>query len=320
MDASERALLEQTVRDAISSTSGGFDKVDEVLADLGWLEMLRDEPHDAVAIVFGALGSTNGAGSMLDDVLLAALGMTPEPGCAVLLPPFGSSAPPASVDGDRVFGTGLATARATTASEMVAVAVTGDAVTIARVPMSAVNTEPARGVDPRLGLHVAHVDVQDADATGDTRSWEPALAAGRIALAHELAAASRAMLELARTHALERVQFDRPIAHFQAVRHRLAETLVAIEACDASLVAAADEPGPMTAALAKALAGRAARTAATHCQQVLAGIGFTTDHPFHRFLKRTMALDGLLGSTDALTFDLGRELLATRRVPTLIEL
>ena len=50
--------------------------------------------------------------------------------------------------------------------------------------------------------------------------------------------ASRTMLDLAREHAVERVQFDRPIAGFQAVRHRLAETLVAIEAADAALDAA----------------------------------------------------------------------------------
>ena len=104
------------------------------------------------------------------------------------------------------------------------------------------------------------------------------------------------------------------------MRHRLAEALVAIEALDATLTAAWDEPGSMTAALAKAAAGRATRTVAAHCQQVLAGIGFTTDHPFHRFLKRAMALEGLFGSTDDIVVDLGRQLLAARTVPTLIEL
>ena len=59
---------------------------------------------------------------------------------------------------------------------------------------------------------------------------------------------------------------------------------------------------------------------ATNCQQVLAGIGFTTDHPFHRYLKRTMVLDGLFGTADEIAVDLGRQLLATRRVPTLIDL
>ena len=128
------------------------------------------------------------------------------------------------------------------------------------------------------------------------------------------------MLDLARTHAVERVQFGRPIARFQAVRHRLADALVAVDALDAAIEAAADEPNATTAALAKALAGRTARTVAAHCQQVLAGIGFTTDHPFHRYLKRTMVLDGIFGTTDAIALELGRSLLAGRTVPTLIEL
>jgi alkylation response protein AidB-like acyl-CoA dehydrogenase len=45
------------------------------------------------------------------------------------------------------------------------------------------------------------------------------------------------MLDLARTHALERVQFGVRCA-VQAVRHRLADALVAVEALDAALTAA----------------------------------------------------------------------------------
>jgi alkylation response protein AidB-like acyl-CoA dehydrogenase len=116
------------------------------------------------------------------------------------------------------------------------------------------------------------------------------------------------------------VQFGRPIATFQAVRHRLADTLVAVEALEATLTAAREEPNPETAALAKAVAGRTARTVAAHCQQVLAGIGFTTEHPFHHFLKRTLLLEGLFGSADEIVLDVGRQLLAARHVPTLIEL
>ena len=95
---------------------------------------------------------------------------------------------------------------------------------------------------------------------------------------------------------------------------------MAVEALEATLAAAGDEPNPDTAALAKAFAGRAARTVTAHCQQVLAGIGFTTEHPFHRFLKRTMLLEGLFGSADEIVLDLGRQLLAARTVPNLIEL
>ena len=53
---------------------------------------------------------------------------------------------------------------------------------------------------------------------------------------------------------------------------------------------------------------------------MLAGIGFTTEHPFHRHVKRVLLLEGVLGSADRIVLDVGRRLLAERRVPTLIEL
>ena len=120
------------------------------------------------------------------------------------------------------------------------------------------------------------------------------------------------MLELARTHALERVQFGRPIGAFQAVRHRLADSLVAIEAAASLLDAAWDDPSPVTAGMAKAFAGRSARTVARHCQQVLAGIGFTTEHPLHRYVRRTLVLDQLLGAGSVLTHQLGSDILGRR--------
>jgi alkylation response protein AidB-like acyl-CoA dehydrogenase len=151
----------------------------------------------------------------------------------------------------------------------------------------------------------------------DPSSWPQAVALAQLALGHELVGCSRAMLELARGHALERIQFGQPIASFQAVRHRLAETLVAIEASDAALSSAWDEGSPRAAADAKALAGRSAQTGVRHCQQVLAGIGFTTEHDFHHYLRRVLVLDQLFGTSRGLTREFGRELLATRRVPPL---
>ena len=114
--------------------------------------------------------------------------------------------------------------------------------------------------------------------------------------------------------------FGRPIAAFQAVRHRLAEALVAVEAADAALDAAWEFESPMNAALAKAIAGRGARTVARHCQQVLAGIGFTADHPFHRYLRRVLVLDGLLGDSRTLTKELGDEIVKSRELPAILPL
>ncbi|MDT7766292.1 MAG: hypothetical protein QOC63_5712 [Mycobacterium sp.] len=149
-------------------------------------------------------------------------------------------------------------------------------------------------------------------------SGEPVpLAAGRRALGWWLVGSSRAMLSLAREHALSRTQFGKPVASFQAVRHRLAETLVAIEGAEATLHAATDD---FTSLLAKAAAGQAALTTAKHCQQVLGGIGFTNEHELHRHVKRVLVLDGLLGSARELTREAGATLRAKGSAPRLVQL
>jgi alkylation response protein AidB-like acyl-CoA dehydrogenase len=72
--------------------------------------------------------------------------------------------------------------------------------------------------------------------------------------------------------------------------------------------------------LAKSLAGRAARIAATHCQQVLGGIGFTAEHPFHRYLARALVLDSILGSATELPAAIGAHLISAGTIPRLVEL
>jgi len=143
------------------------------------------------------------------------------------------------------------------------------------------------------------------------------LAVGQRALGWWLLGSSRAMLALARQHALDRIQFGRPVASFQAIRHRLAETLVAVEGAEATLQAASDDLGCL---LAKAAAGQAALTAARHCQQVLGGIGFTAEHELHRHVKRVLVLDAMLGSARELTREAGALLRAKCFAPRLAQL
>jgi alkylation response protein AidB-like acyl-CoA dehydrogenase len=123
----------------------------------------------------------------------------------------------------------------------------------------------------------------------------------------------------ARSHALDRIQFGRPLASFQAVRHRLAETL---DGAEATLLAAraSESDQDLSCLLAKAAAGQAALTAARHCQQILAGIGFTAEHGLHRHVRRALVLDGLLGSTGELTREAGVLLRKERSAPRLVPL
>jgi hypothetical protein len=146
------------------------------------------------------------------------------------------------------------------------------------------------------------------------------VAEARIAVGWWLIGSARAMLSLARQHALDRVQFGKPIAAFQAVRHRLAETLVAIEGAEAALALPGVDNPDLTALLAKAAAGKAALTAAKHCQQVLGGIGFTEEHDLQLHVKRVLVLDGLLGSSKELTRKAGAGLRARGSAPRLAHL
>ncbi len=146
------------------------------------------------------------------------------------------------------------------------------------------------------------------------------VAEARLAVSWWLIGSARAMLRLARQHALDRVQFGKPIASFQAVRHRLAETLVAIEGAEATLTLPGEDNPDLTALLAKAAAGKAALTAAKHCQQVLGGIGFTDEHDLGHHVKRVLVLDGLLGSSRELTRKAGAGLRARGSAPRLANL
>jgi hypothetical protein len=150
-------------------------------------------------------------------------------------------------------------------------------------------------------------------AAGDELPW----GAGRRALGWWLCGTARAMLTLAVEHAKVRTQFGRPVASFQAVRHRLSEALVAVEGAEATLEVADDEFGCL---LAKAAAGKAALTVAKHAQQVLGGIGFTAEHDLHRHLRRTLVLDGLLGSARELTHQAGEVVLERGSAPRLADL
>jgi len=318
VEADELELLDKSVRHALVSEPDA----DDALEAIGWSDVLAVEPRDAVSVVFGALGDLNAVTSALDDVMLDGLGLPSALGSAIALPAFAGWEPPGALHDGRVALDGLALGRVRHRDTVAVPARDGDRVVVAIVRTEAVARTPIDGLSPELGLSRVRADGVEPVTTETLApaAWDDALLAGRRALATELVAAGRAMLQLAREHALSREQFGRPIAQFQAVRHRLAETYVALEAADAAVVSAWDAPDPLTAILAKSLAGRGATVAAKHCQQVLAGIGFTADHSLHRYIKRALVLDGVLGSSSRLPRELGTTLLATRQLPRLLYL
>jgi hypothetical protein len=313
IEGEELELFERSVRSATEQHTGVA--LDTALAELGWYDALSFDPHAAVSRLFEAQGEAGATSSALESVVAFAIGQELDGSASVALPAIGEWSAPGRVDHGRVVVRGLTTNR--NPSMMVAARASEHHVAVL-VDSSAFDLRPVRGVDPWFGLVDVRGTVDAAD--GRTAVWADAVALAHLAVGHELVGASRRALALAREHALERIQFGQPIARFQAVRHRLAETLVAIETATAVLDAAWLDRSPVTAAMAKATAGRSARTVARHCQQVLAGIGFTTEHDLHRYVRRILVLDQLFGSHTTLTKHLGEELLATRRLPRLLPL
>ena len=297
-DPAELALLAETFLKTMSAASGQV--LDLALDQLGWRDLLASLPGVAVPLVFRLLGETGAHAPILNDVVLSAAGRAP--GDTVPLPYAG--------------GSWVVWERSDRRSDAL-----DDELPLRPVP----------------GGSVWGGSVPGGSVWGGS-VWDGSLplAAGRRAVGWWLVGTGRAMLALARSHALDRVQFGRPLAGFQAVRHRLAETLVALEGAEAALAAADALAGAsagvsaagsasaggdeLAALLAKAAAGQAALTAARHCQQVLGGIGFTAEHGLSRHVRRALVLDGLLGSARELTREAGARLVAERSAPRLADL
>ena len=261
--------------------------------------------------------------SALDQVLVAAGGLERADASGVVLPWLGGIDPPGRIGDGRCRIRGLASAFAVSRPRITVPARREDGTCVAfDLEAGALDRRPVGGLDPELGLSELSAEISLADLDRDPVgiSWDTVAARGSLALGHELVGAGRAVLELARAHALGRIQFGVPISSFQAVRHRLADALTAVESAEALLSAAWEDGTPFAASMARAHAGRSARVAAAHGQQVLAGIGFTAEHPFHHYLRRVMVLDQLFGSSAGLTRQLGEQLIAGRGAPVLFPL
>ncbi|HZU80151.1 MAG TPA: acyl-CoA dehydrogenase family protein [Acidimicrobiales bacterium] len=316
MEREERELLDRTLARVTAEHSG--PGLDAALDALGWSAALATDPATAVALLFehqGRAGATSGA---LDDVLADALGV---PTGALVLPDLGQWDPPGRAEAGRVDVAGLATCRLQERDTALVPTRGPSGMEVVELKTSELQLRGVDGIDPGLGLTVVTGGAVLGGSTAvDADRWAMSVRRGRMATGHELVGLSAAMLELARSHALDREQFGRPIASFQAVRHRLADTFVAVESARSLLLAGWEDGSEVTAAMAKAVAGRVARTAMRHCQQVLAGIGFTTEHPLHRYVRRALVLDELFGSSRTLTASLGRDVLAGRQLPPALPL
>jgi alkylation response protein AidB-like acyl-CoA dehydrogenase len=145
----------------------------------------------------------------------------------------------------------------------------------------------------------ARVGGLDAATAGRVQARLADLAA--TAITAEQVGGARRCLELTVEYAKTRVQFGRPIGSFQAVKHRLADLLVLVESADSASQAAArawadnSDDASMLASLAKSYCSEAYRQVSAETIQLHGGIGFTWEHPAHRYFKHAQATSALFG-------------------------
>ncbi|MEO6794939.1 MAG: acyl-CoA dehydrogenase family protein [Mycobacterium sp.] len=167
-----------------------------------------------------------------------------------------------------------------------------------------VTVEPLTTVDQSRRLGVVRLADAPATAVGEPGAAVDAVTAAldrsAVALLGEQAGAARRAMEMARDYAKTRYQFGRAIGSFQAVKHMCADMLLEAESAVSAarhVAAASGSPGwTADLALAQAYCSDAFVFVGATNIQVHGGIGFTWEHPAHRYLRRARSDAQLFGS------------------------
>jgi alkylation response protein AidB-like acyl-CoA dehydrogenase len=140
---------------------------------------------------------------------------------------------------------------------------------------------------------------------------------GRINIGACSLGAARACLEAARAHALDRRQFGRPIAEFQALQFKLADMATELEAARlmirqaAAKLDAADPEATMFCAMAKRFATDAGFAICNEALQIFGGYGYLKDYPVERFLRDARVHQILEGTNEIMRTIVARRLLSS---------
>jgi alkylation response protein AidB-like acyl-CoA dehydrogenase len=124
---------------------------------------------------------------------------------------------------------------------------------------------------------------------------------GAVAVAAQLIGLARAMLATTVDYVKARHQFGKPVGSFQAVKHHLADALIAIEMAAPVVYRAAyslargDPQASLHASMAKAMSSDAAELVARQALQCHGAIGYAFENDLHLWMKRVWALSAAWG-------------------------
>ncbi len=176
-------------------------------------------------------------------------------------------------------------------------------------PGETLQADPMRALDGSRVLATVELDGCHVDADRCLQGTEPrirrAFEEATVAMAVETVGTCQSIFDIALQYVKDRQQFGVPIGSFQAVKHKFADMLVAVERARAlayfaaATIAEDDERRSLAAAMAKAASGDCQQLLAQEGIQCLGGIGYTWEHDMHLYVKRAKTNGALLGGRSA---------------------
>ncbi len=281
------------------------------LAGLGWLGLHVPEADggsgyglEELVVVVEQLGSAVAPGPFVPTVVASAvIDAAGDSAARDLLPGLADGSVTAGIglggaltvtdgqvsgDAGNVLGGGLADVLVLAAGDDAVVVRVGDGTTVEVPP----NMDPTR--------RTARARLDGAPATVLPGGRRLLVDLARVVLAAEATGMARECTDMAADYAKERIQFGRPIAMFQAVKHHCANMAVATELATSAVwdAARAAATGGDQLTYAAAVAATTAAPAADLCAnlstQVHGGIAITWEHDAHLFMRRATVLLGYL--------------------------
>lgn len=209
----------------------------------------------------------------------------------------------ASADGAHLDGTAPIVPGGLDADVLLVLAAAGDGLGLFRVNAADAEISLLQSLDPARPVAKVRFSNAPAERIGTVTPerlqhlWDTL----SILLAHELVGAAEALLYGTVEYMEQRMQFGRPIASFQALKHRCADLLMEVElakalAREGARVLASDASPTEIAHMAKSMASDAAMSAARTGIQLRGGIGFTWENDTHFYFKRIKSAEVLFGT------------------------
>jgi len=214
----------------------------------------------------------------------------------------------AVVSGEKILSVGLTNQRFVTDAHLADALILERDGQLTLMPTTAVSLSARRSID-----HCRRLFSVDWDGNGGTvlatgekaqQLSDRAFDRGALMSAAMLVGIGQKLIEMAVDYASVRHQFGQPIGSFQAIKHRLADSLIKVRYARPLVWRAAcalrqhDEQSGLYVSMAKSKASVAADFAARSALQVYGAIGYTLECDLHLWMKRAWSLAEAWGSAE----------------------